>query len=97
MLPIKQKLKSCESLQTSSNSMNWKKINENNHFSTIETKLRSFEIRLYLRFVVTNVQLAGFDIIDSEICTFCLQHPETISHLLLDCKTVEKFWKDIEG
>ena len=55
MLPIKQQLKCCESLQTSSNSMNWKKIYDNNYFSTIETKLRSFQIRLDLRSVVTNV------------------------------------------
>ena len=27
-----------------------------------------------------NVQLAGFDIIDSELCSFCLQQPETLMH-----------------
>ena len=95
VLPIEQQLKRCESLQTS-NFISWKKIYENNYFSIIETKLRSFQIRLNLRSVVTNVQLAGFDIIDSEMCTFCLQHPETINHLFLDCKIVEKFWKNIE-
>ena len=25
-----------------------------------------------------NVQLAGFGIIDSELCSFCLQQPETL-------------------
>ena len=49
-----------------------------------------------MRSIVTNVQLAGFDITDSEMCAFCLQHPETINHLFLDCKIVVKFWKDIE-
>ena len=49
-----------------------------------------------MRSVVKNVQLAGFDFIDNEMSTFCLQHPETINHLLLDCKKVEKLWKDIE-
>ena len=53
-----QQLKWCESLQTSSNSTNRRKIYENNYISTIESKLRSFQIRLNLRFVVTNVQLA---------------------------------------
>ena len=57
VLPTKQQLKWCESLQISFNSMKWKKIYENNSFSTIETKLRSFQIRLKLRSVVTNVQL----------------------------------------
>ena len=91
---IKQQLKWCESLLTSSNSMNWKKTYENNYFSTIETKLRSFQIRLNLRSVVTNVRLAGVDITESEM--FCLQHPETINHLFMNCKIVKKFWKDIE-
>ena len=27
-----------------------------------------------------NVQLAGFGIIDSELCSFCLQQPETLMH-----------------
>ena len=28
-----------------------------------------------------NVQLAGFSIIDCELCSFCLQQPETLMHL----------------
>ena len=95
-IPSKQQIKWCESLQISSNFINWKAIYENNYFSTTETKLRSFQIRLNLRSIVTNIQLAGFDIIDNELCTFCLQHPETINHLFLNCKIVEHFWKDIE-
>ena len=27
-----------------------------------------------------NVQLAGFGIIDSELCFFCLQQPKTLMH-----------------
>ena len=27
-----------------------------------------------------NVQLAGFGIIDSELCAFCLEQPETLIH-----------------
>ena len=49
-----------------------------------------------MRSVVTNVQLAEFDIIDREMCAFCLQHPETINHMFLNCKIVEKFWKDMK-
>ena len=96
-IPSKQQIKWCKTLQISSNFINWKAIYENNYFSTTdETKLRSFQIRLNLRSVVTNIQLAGFDIVDSELCTFCLQHLETYNHLFLNCKIVENFWKDIE-
>ena len=80
ILPIKQQPKWCEILQIPPESINWKKIYENNYFSTIETKLRSFQIRLNLRSLVMNVQLAGFGIIDSELCSFCLEKLETIMH-----------------
>ena len=51
----KEQIKWCESLQISSNFINWKAIYENNYFSTTETKLRSFQIRLDLRSIVTNI------------------------------------------
>ena len=88
VLPTKLQLKWYESLQTSANCMKWKKIYKNNYFSAIETKLRSFQIKLNLRFIVTNVQLAGFDIIYIETCTFCLQYLETINCLFLECEIV---------
>ena len=42
-----------------------------------------------------NVQLACFGIIDSELCTFCLQLPETLMHFFLECKFVQCFWNII--
>ena len=51
---------------------------ENNYFATNETKLRSFQIKLNLRSIVTDVQRAGFGIIDSNHCAFCSEEPETI-------------------
>ena len=42
ILPIKQQLKWCDSLQISPESIDWKKVYKNNYFSTIETKLKSF-------------------------------------------------------
>ena len=67
ILPIKQQLKRCETLQIPPDSIDWKKVYENSYFSTIETKPRTFQIRLNLRSLVMNVQLAGFGIIDSEL------------------------------
>ena len=42
-----------------------------------------------------NVQLAGFGIINSELCSFCLQQPETLMHFFFECKFVECFWNNI--
>ena len=96
ILPIKQQLKWCDILQILSESIDWKKVYENNYFSTIEAKLTFFQIRLNLRSLVMNVQLAGFGIIDSELCSFCLQQPETLIHFFFfECIFVECFWNNI--
>ena len=42
-----------------------------------------------------NVQLAGFGIIDSELCSFCLEQPETHIHFFFECKFVDCLCKDI--
>ena len=54
-----------------------------------EAKLRSFQIRLNLKSIVTNVQLHGVEIVDSNYCVFCLEEPETIMHLFCNCKFVD--------
>ena len=72
-LPVKQQLKWCKILQIPPDSINWKKVHKNNYFSTTETKLRSSQIKLNLRSLVVNDQLAG--------CSFCLEQPETLMHL----------------
>jgi len=55
-------------LQLDSSAVNWSKIYENNYFATLETKLRSFQIRLNTRSIVMNIQLCGFEIIESDLC-----------------------------
>ena len=96
ILPIKQQLKWCDILQIPPESIDWKKVYENNYFSTIETKRRSFQIRLNLRSLVINVHLASFGIIDSELRSFCLQQPKTLMHFFfLECKFVECFCNNI--
>ena len=57
VLPVKQQLKRCDILQLPSDTIDWSTIYENNYCATNETKLRSFQIRLNLRSIVTNVQL----------------------------------------
>ena len=44
---------------------------------------------------MTNVQLAGFGIVDSNYCVFCSEEPETIIHLFCTCKFVVTFWQDL--
>ena len=70
-------------------------IYENNYHTTNKTKLRSFQIRLNLRSIVTNVQLYGLDIASNNLSTFCLEEPETLIYLFCDCQIVDAFWNDV--
>ena len=61
ILPIKQQLKWCENLQIPPESIDWKKIYENNYFSTIEAKLRSFHTKLQVNIKLSRIhKLFGF-------------------------------------
>jgi len=55
----------------------------NDFHCTLELKLRSFQMKLNHRAVVTNVQLHGFGLVDSSLCSFCDLHPDTLLHALI--------------
>ena len=75
--------------------MIYPRIYKNNYYATNETKLRSFQIRLNLRSIVTKIQLCVLDITSDNLCTFCREEPETLIHLFCDCKIVDAFWNDV--
>ena len=56
--------------------------------ATNETKLRSFQIRLNLRPIVTQLQLHGFELVNDNLSKFCRKEPETLMHLVCDCEIV---------
>ena len=68
--------------------VDWDEIYKTNYLCTIKTKLRSFQIKLNLRVVVTKIQLFGFGLIESENCKFCSRAPETFLHLFCTCHVV---------
>ena len=73
----------------------WSTIYENNYDATNETKLRSFQIRLNLRSIVTNVQLYVLNIASDNLYRFCREKPETSIHLFCNCKIVDAFWNNV--
>ena len=82
-------------MQITADSLNWQNINENNYYATNETKLRSFQIRLNLRSIVTQLQLHGFELVDDNLCKFCRKDPETLVHLLCNCEIVVSRWNNV--
>jgi len=71
----------------------WEKVYD--FFASNEPKLRSFQIRLNLRAIVTNVQLCGLKMVESNLCGFCYKKPETLIHLFSECKVVDVFWNNV--
>ena len=59
---------------------------QNIHKCTISTKLRDFQYRLLNQAVITNTHLFKWKIIQTDLCTFCEEQPESILHLLVKCK-----------
>ena len=82
-------------MQITANSLNWQNIYENNYHATNENKIKSFQIRLNLRSIVTQLQLHGFELVDDNLCKFCRKEPETLMHLFCDCEIVVSFWNNV--
>ena len=59
-------------------------------------KLRDFQYRVLNRIINTNSLLQKKKIKTSDLCDFCGQEPETISHLFCSCGPVKQFWEDVK-
>ena len=94
--PEKRRKKWEGELNLTSN-FDWSNICQSNYYSTVETKLRSFQIKLNLRAVVTNACLFHFGMIDSPNCVFCNTETDSLVHMFTKCKMIESFWENING
>ena len=90
-LPRKQQTRWNEELNSSISTDDWSTIYKCNYDVTPETKLRSFQIKLNLRAVVTNIVLHGFEITTTDKCTFCNDEKEALLHLFCTCVKVASF------
>ncbi len=63
--------------------------------TTIENKLRSFQLRLLHNIVFTNARLYKMQIVDTELCSLCKHERETVSHLFTECKHAQDLWEKI--
>jgi len=88
--PGEKQLRWVNELHINNTSVNWRVVYDNNFHCTLESKLKSFQIKLNHRAVVINVQLHGFGLVDSNLCIFCNLHPETLVHLFFSCDYVNK-------
>ena len=59
-----------------------------------KTKLRSFQIRLNLKSIITRAQSFGFEIVEGSLCTYHKREPETLMYLFYEYKIVTLFWNN---
>lgn len=84
-----------QDLDTQFSSKQWSKICTFPWKITLSTKLRLFQYQITQRCLITNINLFYYKIKDSKNCTFCNNSPETIKHMLLDCRIVSRFWGEV--
>ena len=62
---------------------------------TKEISLRWLQVRINHRILGTNYYLSNknqVNLVESDRCTFCQEHVETIKHIFGECEQVEYFW-----
>ena len=64
-------------------------------FTTKDTKLRWFQLRILHSILTTNRSASKFIEGQTDLCTFCNNHSETIKHLFWDCENVKIFWLEL--
>ena len=61
---------------------------------TVVQKYRSFQYRLMMKAIVTNIHLQHWQIKDSETCTWCGEDRETYEHIFAICPYVQPIWEE---
>lgn len=64
---------------------------------TVQTKLQSFQYKIFHRILATNKFLMKIGTLDSDKCTFCREEPESIVHLFWHCNTVQYLWDTLSS
>lgn len=102
MICIKKLLKTPIAEDKWANSMNdpdlnWREIYRIPFNSTLSTKLRYFQFQFLHRYLPVNKFLFDIKIIDSNLCSFCNQHTETLQHLFWECTISKLFWSQVQS
>ena len=63
---------------------------------TNNSKLRSFYYRLISFALVLNTNLYRWNIIDSDLCSFCQEGKETTEHIFYKCKKIQPYLLEID-
>ena len=59
------------------------------------SKLRSFQFRILHRAITLNAQLYRWGMAQTNLCTWCQEHKETMEHFFVSCVVVQDLWAKI--
>lgn len=77
--------------------LDWKRINLMPFKCTIDTKLRSFQLKFVKRIIPTNTLLYKYKITNSTLCDFCNSDTETLKHMYWECHVIQNFWSRVSS
>lgn len=60
---------------------------------TDNSKLRSFQYRFLFRIIYCSKKLYSWRLVESPMCTFCEEEPETLEHLFFECRITKDYWR----
>ena len=74
---------------------NWKIANGEVYKQTDDSALQMFHYKVLNRILYTNRLLYRCNMKETELCSFCGEHSESISHLLFDCSITKSFLLEV--
>lgn len=78
-------------------SFRWKQFYKLPFKCSKETNLQWFQLKILHRILPTNYLLTKMKIKDSELCTFCQQETESLTHLFWNCRLTQSFWNEFRA
>ena len=67
------------------------------YVTTNIVKYRSFQYRLIMRAIVTNIHLKHWGMLESDSCYSCRKDRESYTHLFIHCEYVKALWLKFEN
>ena len=65
------------------------------YVSTISTEIRSFQFKFLHRIIYTRERLYKWNIVETNIWSFCNQEIKSLQHLFWECNFVKLFWQQV--
>ena len=78
------------------NSDNLKKIFKLPHSIVVESYVKAFQYEVFNSILYTNTKLYKTGFRTNDLCTFCDNQPESLTHLFYHCSRSNQFWIEFE-